>query len=164
MNARLERLSDGPDRHVAGVFCPKGRMCGLLADMDATLSHLTELTLLGSVLSWRWCRSVFHKCVHTHTHTHLQFLLLLGPRLTLSIISVFFFTKDILNWSKVLQKIMLCYKRFLFQINAELLNFLFIKESWKIKSSMVSTKTWSSRTVFNIDNNQKCFLSSKSAY
>ncbi len=84
------------------VFCPKGRMCGLLADMDATLSHLAGLTLLGSVLSWRWCRSVFLTHTHTHTHTHIQF-----PHLTLSIISLYFFTKEIFNRSKVLQKIML---------------------------------------------------------
>ncbi len=29
---------------------------------------------------------------------------------------------------------------------------------------MVSIKIWSGTTLFNIDNNQKCFLSSKSAY
>ncbi len=54
--------------------------------------------------------------------------------------------------------------QFLFQINAVLLNFLFICESWKIKCITVSTKISCSTTVFNIDNNQKCFLSSKSAY
>ncbi len=57
-----------------------------------------------------------------------------------------------------------CNKRFLFQINAVLLNFLFICESWKIKSITVSTKILCSTTVSNIDNNQKYFLSSKSAY
>ncbi len=51
-------------------------------------------------------------------------------------------------------------KAFLFQINADLWIFLFIKESRK--------KNYS--TVLNIDNNNnnnnnnKCFLSSKSAY
>ncbi len=50
---------------------------------------------------------------------------------------------------------------FPFLINADLLNFLFICESWKIT---VSTKILCSTTVFSIDNNQKCFLSSKSAY
>ncbi len=50
------------------------------------------------------------------------------------------------------------------QINAVLLNFLFICESWKIKCITVSTKILCSTTVFNIDNNQKCFLRSKSAY
>ncbi len=48
--------------------------------------------------------------------------------------------------------------------SAVLLNFLFICESWKIKCITVSTKILCSTTVFNIDNNQKCFLSSKSAY
>ncbi len=43
-------------------------------------------------------------------------------------------------------------------------DFLFICESWKIKCITVSTKILCSTTVFNIDNNQKCFLSSKSAY
>ncbi len=50
------------------------------------------------------------------------------------------------------------YKRFLFQINADLLNFLLIIESWKIKCITVSTKILCSTTVFNIDNNQKCFI------
>ncbi len=45
-----------------------------------------------------------------------------------------------------------------FRINAVLLNVVFIKESWKS-----ITKILCSTTVF-IDNNQKCFLSSKSAY
>ncbi len=45
-----------------------------------------------------------------------------------------------------------------------ILNFLFIKESWNIIHITISTKIWSSTTVFNIDNNQKCFLSSKSVY
>ncbi len=44
--------------------------------------------------------------------------------------------------------------------NAVLLNFLFIKESWeKEKKNILSSKT-----VFNIDNNNKCFLSTKAAY
>ncbi len=34
----------------------------------------------------------------------------------------------------------------------------------KIKCIMVSTQILCSTTVFNIDNNQKCFLSSKSVY
>ncbi len=46
------------------------------------------------------------------------------------------------------------------KINADLLNFLLICESWKIKCITVSTKILCSTTVFNIDNNQKCFLSS----
>jgi len=33
-----------------------------------------------------------------------------------------------------------------------------------LKKSTVSTKTCSSTTVFNIDNNQTCFLSSKSSH
>jgi len=33
-----------------------------------------------------------------------------------------------------------------------------------IKCITVSTKILSSTTIFNIDNNKKCFLSSKSAY
>ncbi len=44
------------------------------------------------------------------------------------------------------------------------MNFLFICESWKIKCITIYTKILCSTTVFNIDNNQKCFLSSKSAY
>ncbi len=48
------------------------------------------------------------------------------------------------------------YTIFLFQINAVLLNFLFVKECRKIRVT-VPTKIVSSTTVFNIDNNQKCF-------
>ncbi len=55
-------------------------------------------------------------------------------------------------------------KIFIFQTDAVLLNYLFICESWKIKCITVSIKILYSTTVFNIDNNQKCFLSSKSAY
>ncbi len=51
-------------------------------------------------------------------------------------------------------------QKLLFQINAVFLNFLFICESWKIKCITVSAKILCSTTVFNIDNNQKCFLSS----
>ncbi len=45
-----------------------------------------------------------------------------------------------------------------------ILNFLFIKESWNIIHITISTKILCSTTVFNIDNNQKCVLSRKSAY
>ncbi len=76
----------------------------------------------------------------------------------------FVFCKDALNWSKVTVKTFIMLQKFLFQINAVLLNFLFIKVSWKIKCITVYTKTWGSTTVFNIDNNLKYFLSSKSAY
>ncbi len=51
----------------------------------------------------------------------------------------------------------LCYKIFIFQINAVLLNFLFICESWKIKCITVSTKILCSTTVSNIDNNQSAY-------
>ncbi len=44
------------------------------------------------------------------------------------------------------------------QINAVLLNFPFIKESWKNKIMIFHKK--SSTTVFNIDNNKKWFMSS----
>ncbi len=40
-------------------------------------------------------------------------------------------------------------------------HFLFIKKSWKVT---FYTNILRSTIVFNIDNNQKCFLSSKSAY
>ncbi len=48
--------------------------------------------------------------------------------------------------------------------NAVLLNFLLICESWRIKCITASINILCSATVFNIDNNQKCFLNSKSAY
>ncbi len=49
------------------------------------------------------------------------------------------------------------YTIFLFQLNAVLSNFLFVKECRKIQRVTVPTKIVSSTTVFNIDNNQKCF-------
>ncbi len=59
-------------------------------------------------------------------------------------------------------------KRFLFQINAVLLNFLFIKEFWEIqiakKCIMIWTEILSSTTFFYIDNNKKYLLSTKSTY
>ncbi len=74
--------------------------------------------------------------------------------LTLSLGSVFFlkklifvFSKDALNWSSDN-----LYKR---------IPFLFYNPKTCI---MFFTKIFSSTTVFNIDNNQKCFLSSKSSY
>ncbi len=43
-------------------------------------------------------------------------------------------------------------------------NLLFIKESHQINPTKNSTKIVISTTVFYINNNKKCFLSSKSAY
>ncbi len=74
------------------------------------------------------------------------------------------FSRDALDWSKMTVKTFIMLQKIISQINAALLNFLFICESWKIKYITVSTKILCSTTVFNIDNNQKCFLSSKSAY
>ncbi len=71
---------------------------------------------------------------------------------------IFLFIKSALNWPKVKVKTFIFEVfEFLFQLNAVLSNFLFICECWK-KCITVSTKIWSN----NIDNNQKCFLSSKS--
>jgi len=56
---------------------------------------------------------------------------------------------------KLIKSDRLCDKILLFQINP---NFPFIKQSW----NKVSPKIFSSTTVFNIDNNKKCFLSSRS--
>ncbi len=50
-----------------------------------------------------------------------------------------------------------CYKKKLFQINAVLLTFLFIKESWKKLS--VSTKKLNSTAVMYIYNNNNFSLS-----
>ncbi len=70
------------------------------------------------------------------------------------------FSKDALNWSKVkiktfrmLQKSYVCMLHFIFQINAVLLNVLFICESWKIKLITVSTtKYWAAPTLIIIIN------------
>ncbi len=50
-------------------------------------------------------------------------------------------------------------KKYIFQIKSVLLNFLFIKESWKIKC--ISTKIFGSIAVFNIYINQNV---SRAAY
>ncbi len=55
-------------------------------------------------------------------------------------------------------------KIYIFQINAVLLNSLIIIEFWGKNVSRIPQKIFSSTTVFNIDNNKKYFLSSKSAY
>jgi len=52
--------------------------------------------------------------------------------------------------------------RFQFEINAVLLNLLFSKESWQ-KYIQFPQKYYST-TVFNIDNDDKCVSSRKSAY
>ncbi len=62
-----------------------------------------------------------------------------------------YFSNDALNDQKWKHRRLKCYKRFLFQINAVLLNFIFIKETWK-------TVVYSAN-VFNIDIVKKCFLS-----
>ncbi len=61
-------------------------------------------------------------------------------------------------------KTFITFQKIYIQINAVLLNFLFICESWKKKCITVSTKILCSTTIFNIDNNQKCFLSRTSSY
>ncbi len=65
------------------------------------------------------------------------------------------FIKDALNWSKMTVKT--CYKGFLFQINAGILIFLFICESWKINIWWFPPKYCAAR-LFTNNNNQTCFL------
>ncbi len=60
---------------------------------------------------------------------------------------------------EIVQKSFMCYIWFLFQINGVLLNFLFVKESWK---RVQFPQVLSSTTVFNIYNDMKCLLSTKS--
>ncbi len=71
---------------------------------------------------------------------------------------ILLFIKDALNWSKV------TVKTFIVSQNISISNKCCYFESWKIKCITVSTKLLCSTIVFNIDNNQKCVLSSKSAY
>ncbi len=72
------------------------------------------------------------------------------------------FIKFIKSYSKCIYN---ATKYFFFK-NAAHLSFLFIKESWKKNCITVSTKILSSTTIttVKIDNNKKCFLSTKSAY
>jgi len=81
---------------------------------------------------------------HTHTHCHSK---VWGQQGYFKEI----FSNDALNWSIVKMKTML----------QNISNYLFIKES--LRSVTVSTKILTSTTVFNLDNNKKCFLSMKSA-
>ncbi len=55
----------------------------------------------------------------------------------------------------MLQKISILNKCFPFELSIH---------PWILKNKMYHTKIFDITTVFNIDNNQKCFLSSKSAY
>ncbi len=55
----------------------------------------------------------------------------------------------------MLQKISIPNKCFPFELSIH---------PWILKNKMYHTKIFDITTVFNIDNNQKCFLSSKSAY
>ncbi len=60
-----------------------------------------------------------------------------------------------------------CYKLFIFQKNVVLLNFLFFQESWKILSYGFHRNIINNiklHDFFYIDDNNKCFLRSKSAY
>ncbi len=70
-----------------------------------------------------------------------------------------FLEKDVLNWSKVTVKTFIMTKYILCQMNVVLLNFLFTKGK-----KTVSTAILNSTTFFNIDNNNQCLLSGKSAY
>ncbi len=70
---------------------------------------------------------------------------------------IIFVNQWILLFSKLIESV-----KIIFFIKKNiLLNFLFIIKSWK--DITVSTHMWSA-TVFNINNHQKCFLSSKSVY
>ena len=61
------------------------------------------------------------------------------------------YDKDALNWSKVTVKTFIMLQKILFQINAVLLNFLFIKESWEIKCVTDSTKKLFSTLIIIIN-------------
>jgi len=63
-----------------------------------------------------------------------------------------------MNELKVTVKTFIMLQKILFQINAVLLNFLFIKNPEKKRFPQKY------EAVFNIANNQKCLLSSKSSY
>ncbi len=57
-----------------------------------------------------------------------------------------------------------CYKRFLFQINAVILLFYFLFIHQSILKNKMHHGLYKKMKQHNIDNNQKCFLSSKSVY
>jgi len=117
--------------------------------------HLYGISLLEKCLeSALFKNSIFfiHGAEHTttchHIMSHDQHLLLLNYFKKINKRILLFDQK----WQK---KTFTLLQGFQLQINAVLLNLLFIKKSWK-RFITVSTKELSSKTVFNIDDNMKC--------
>ncbi len=97
----------------------------------------------------RSCQSLKHLWPLTLDPCHIwqETQQLLCP-LSLNILHCPLFNKDALNWSEVTLKTFI-----MFQINAALLNFLFICESWTLKSITVSIR----KLFSTLDNNQKWY-------
>ncbi len=78
---------------------------------------------------------------------------------------ILLFSKDALNWIKSYSKDIYNVTKYVhFKSLLFLLTFYSSVNPEKIKYITVSIKIFCSTTVFNIDNNHKCFLSSKSVY
>ncbi len=130
-------------------------------------------TLLGHIFNgmsrslalWLSTRVVTSKIIAVPRWQQGKIVLYVNYKMQLNITTVeksffiFLFSEDALNWLKATMKI----TKHLFQTYVVLLNSLYVKEFFKICMTR-STKTFGSTTVVNTDNNQKCFLSSKSAY
>ncbi len=109
-------------------------------------SHLTSLIKVVSVHKW-------------HNSEFIPFFVLrfeLNPTI--------WGRKRYIKWTKNdIEDFYIVTKKIVFHINAVLLTF-YSQMNPEKSCITVSTKILSSTTVFNIDNNKKCFLSSKSAY
>ncbi len=80
---------------------------------------------------------------------------------------IYTFDKDALKWSKVILQICKAckYKEIIFQINAAVRNFIFLgSKNPENNYIMVSKTILTNTTVFSVYNDNKCFLSTKSAY
>ncbi len=110
-----------------------------------------------------WEKKTFHfVCRGIMNKRPLKCLILLELYKRTNLCSYIFNFKTVLLWKYALNSSKVTFiilQKNIFQINTFHLNFM--KESWKM---LVSTKIFVSATVFNIDNNQKCVLSIKSAY
>ncbi len=114
-----------------------------------------------------WCiYSVFWNDAWKEWHTSEEKLVRVVPSTLKALLSSFWKKTETVKWEgrRKIHTVMVLLKKEIeiYQINAVLLDFIFIKESWT--SITVSTNILSSKSIFNIDNNEKYFMSTKSAY
>ncbi len=130
------------------VYVPSSPSCSITLSLSAVFpcQIFPGFLFLFSLCWICGCCRYYEHCKHALIYTAVL-------TFVVSKKIVLLFSKGARNWSKVTVKTFILLqkkkKTFLFQINAVLLNFLFIKESWKNKWIMVSAKILSSTTLQN---------------